>query len=145
MCAVQCSARSGTGRSTRAGTCRAAIRAVRLAAPLQANATLRQRTQLREFVPQAGPSGRGGAAGKPAPKRPAGAITLRTLVDAGLLEPGNKVLYVEYKGAITYGDLTEEGHIFCQGERVEGRRHHGPRPVCVDGVRLQGPLFVSGV
>ncbi|GFR52206.1 hypothetical protein Agub_g14746 [Astrephomene gubernaculifera] len=57
--------------------------------------------------------------GKAAPKRPAGAITLRTLLDAGFLVPGSKVLYVEYKGIITWADLTEEGSIICDGQTFE--------------------------
>ncbi|KXZ47722.1 hypothetical protein GPECTOR_33g604 [Gonium pectorale] len=57
--------------------------------------------------------------GKAAPKRPAGAITLRTLLDAGFLVPGCKVLYVEYKGIITWADLTEDGTIVCDGKSFE--------------------------
>ncbi|GLC49680.1 hypothetical protein PLESTB_000275000 [Pleodorina starrii] len=59
------------------------------------------------------------AKGKAAPKRPAGAITLRTLLDAGFLVPGSKVLYVEYKGLITWADLREEGTIVCDGQTFE--------------------------
>ena len=89
----------------------------------QANATLKQQTQLREFVPQP-VSGKG----KPPPKRPAGAITLRTLVEAGFLDPGPKVLHVEYKGSITYGDLTDEGLIYCAGEEGRGSTKHAQPP-----------------
>lgn len=69
-------------------------------------------------APPKPPAAKGGTGAKPkaAPKRPAGAITLRTLLDAGFLVPGSKVLYVEYKGLITWADLTEEATIMCDGE-----------------------------
>ncbi|KAG2497303.1 hypothetical protein HYH03_004886 [Edaphochlamys debaryana] len=57
--------------------------------------------------------------GKAPPKRPAGAITMRTLLDAGFLMPGQQVLYVEYKGNITWADLTDEGTIVCNGQSFE--------------------------
>ncbi|EFJ49022.1 hypothetical protein VOLCADRAFT_117378, partial [Volvox carteri f. nagariensis] len=77
----------------------------------------------RPAQPQPQPAPRPPAAatvkGKAAPKRPAGAITLRTLLDAGFLVPGSKVLYVEYKGLITWADLTEEATILCEGQAFE--------------------------
>ncbi|GIL62504.1 hypothetical protein Vafri_16714 [Volvox africanus] len=75
------------------------------------------------IAPQPAPLPRGlsasGPKGKAPPKRPAGAITLRTLLDAGFVVPGSKVLYVEYKGLITWADLTEEGSIVCDGQSFE--------------------------
>ncbi|PNW74196.1 hypothetical protein CHLRE_13g589050v5 [Chlamydomonas reinhardtii] len=72
-------------------------------------------------APPKPPAAKGGTGAKPkaAPKRPAGAITLRTLLDAGFLVPGSKVLYVEYKGLITWADLTEEATIMCDGQTFE--------------------------
>ncbi|GIL92564.1 hypothetical protein Vretimale_18977 [Volvox reticuliferus] len=78
---------------------------------------------LARTAPQPAPAPRGNSAtaakGKAPPKRPAGAITLRTLLDAGFVVPGSKVLYVEYKGLITWADLTEEGSIVCDGQSFE--------------------------
>jgi hypothetical protein len=57
----------------------------------------------------------GGTTSKASARRPAGAITMRTLVDAGLLIPGVRVLYVDYKGSSTYADLNQEGQIHHKG------------------------------
>ncbi|KAG1678189.1 hypothetical protein FOA52_016126 [Chlamydomonas sp. UWO 241] len=59
------------------------------------------------------------AGARAAPRRPAGAITMRQLIASGFLEPGVQVVYVEYKGATTHGDLTEAGHIKCNGLTFE--------------------------
>ena len=50
------------------------------------------------------------AAGRP---RPGGGITLKLLIDEGILWPGVNVLTVEYKSNITYGSLAECGRIKC--------------------------------
>lgn len=50
------------------------------------------------------------AAGRP---RPGGGITLKLLIDEGILWPGENVLTVEYKSNITYGSLAECGRIKC--------------------------------
>ena len=50
------------------------------------------------------------AAGRP---RPGGGITLKLLIDEGILFPGENVLTVEYKSNITYGSLAECGRIKC--------------------------------
>lgn len=41
---------------------------------------------------------------------------MKSLVDAGILVPGEEVVYVEYKGHMTRADLTTEGQILCGGE-----------------------------
>ena len=53
--------------------------------------------------------------GKGGPKRPAGAITLRMLVESGILQPGRNVVFVEYKNNLSFGDLTPEGQIAFNG------------------------------
>lgn len=57
------------------------------------------------------------AAAKPrrAPKRPAGLVNLKGLIDEGLMQPGDDVLTVEYKGTITYASLTHDGRIRWKG------------------------------
>ena len=45
--------------------------------------------------------------------------TLQDLIKAGLMEPGQGVLRVEYKGHVFLGDLTPEGSIFYEGELWE--------------------------
>lgn len=50
-----------------------------------------------------------------APKRPAGTVTLRGLIEEGLLAPADDVLTVEYKGMITHASLTAEGRIRFKG------------------------------
>uniref|UniRef100_A0A383WMB0 MPN domain-containing protein n=1 Tax=Tetradesmus obliquus TaxID=3088 RepID=A0A383WMB0_TETOB len=53
------------------------------------------------------------AAAKPrrAPKRPAGLVNLKGLIDEGLMQPGDDVLTVEYKGTLTHASLTHDGRI----------------------------------
>ena len=46
-------------------------------------------------------------------------LTLRDLMKAGLMEPGQGVLRVEYMGHVFLGDLTPEGSIFYEGELWE--------------------------
>lgn len=57
------------------------------------------------------------AAAKPrrAPKRPAGLVNLRSLIDEGLLTPAEDVLTVEYKGTITHATLASDGRIKWKG------------------------------
>ena len=50
--------------------------------------------------------------------RPSGGITLRLLMEEGILEAGEEVLTVEYKGQTTKGTLTEDGRIQC---RINGQ------------------------
>ena len=50
------------------------------------------------------------AAGRP---RPGGGITLKLLIDEGILFPGENCLTVEYKSNITHGSLAECGRIKC--------------------------------
>lgn len=50
------------------------------------------------------------AAGRP---RPGGGISLKLLIDEGILFPGENCLTVEYKSNITYGSLAECGRIKC--------------------------------
>lgn len=59
------------------------------------------------------------AAAKPrrAPKRPAGAVSLRILIDEGVLTPAEDVLTVEYKGTITHASLAPDGRIKWKGVR----------------------------
>ena len=42
---------------------------------------------------------------------PPGGITLKLLIDEGILSPGENVLTVEYKSDIMYGSLTKSGRI----------------------------------
>ncbi|KAK9809210.1 hypothetical protein WJX72_011487 [[Myrmecia] bisecta] len=59
---------------------------------------------------------------KPAPKKRAptgkpragGGLSLKLLIDEGILWPGENVLSVEYKATMTYASLTEEGKILCK-------------------------------
>lgn len=67
------------------------------------------RTQARQFQ-QAKQEAQ--AAPKRAVKR-TGFITLRTLIDDGVLAPGPNVLYVDYKGDSTFANLNEDGTIEC--------------------------------
>lgn len=53
------------------------------------------------------------------PRRPAGAITLKTLLAAGVMSAGERVLTVEYKGRVTWGDLNEFGQIIFEGQSGE--------------------------
>ncbi|KAL3138447.1 hypothetical protein ABBQ32_006237 [Trebouxia sp. C0010 RCD-2024] len=59
---------------------------------------------------RAAPKKRGPTTGRP---RPGGGITLKLLIDEGILFPGENVLTVEYKSNITYGSLAECGRIKC--------------------------------
>lgn len=54
---------------------------------------------------------------RPPPKRPAGAITLGTLLEEGLLRAGPEALSMEYKGTLTFAALTEDGRILWEGEQ----------------------------
>lgn len=54
------------------------------------------------------------------PRRPAGAITIKTLLSAGIMVAGQRVLSVEYKGNTTWGDLNEEGQITFAGQGMGG-------------------------
>ena len=54
-----------------------------------------------------------------APKRPAGSITLKCLIEAEIMQPGVKVLTLEYKGAVTRADLNREGQIRFNGACFE--------------------------
>ena len=60
---------------------------------------------------------------RPPPKRPAGAITLRVLLDEGIIQPGPDALSMEYKGSMTFATLTEDGRILWEG----GGRARGPQ------------------
>lgn len=70
--------------------------------------------QSRAKKQPAAPKQQGGA--RKAPKRPAGTVTLRGLIEEGLLMPADDVLTVEYKGMITHASLTAEGRIRFKGE-----------------------------
>ncbi|KAL0038793.1 hypothetical protein WJX79_008093 [Trebouxia sp. C0005] len=59
---------------------------------------------------RAPPRKRGPTTGRP---RPGGGITLKLLIDEGILWPGENILTVEYKSNITYGSLAECGRIKC--------------------------------
>ena len=48
-----------------------------------------------------------------------GGVTLKSLIDAGLVWPGEDVLSVEYKNVTTLGTLDADGRIICA---VDGRR-----------------------
>ncbi len=50
------------------------------------------------------------AAGKP---RAGGGITLKLLIDEGILQPGDNILSVEYKSSMTYASLEHDGRISC--------------------------------
>lgn len=56
---------------------------------------------------------------RPAPKRPPGAVTLRSLIEDGFLAPGEGNMCVEYKGSITFGDLCADGKIRYKGMTFE--------------------------
>lgn len=47
--------------------------------------------------------------------RPGSGITLKMLVDEGMLTPGVGVLSVEYKGSVTVADLLDDGRIWWKG------------------------------
>jgi hypothetical protein len=51
-----------------------------------------------------------------------GAITMRSLIQAGILIPGEHAVCVEYKGNCTWGDLNLEGQIECGGKSGRVRR-----------------------
>ena len=80
-----------------------------------------------EFRAVATAAGRGSAPGSAAgskvaavrvvsgPRRPAGAITIRTLLEAGLLAAGEGVLSIEYKGSVTWGHLNGAGQLMFEG------------------------------
>mmetsp|Transcript_23369 Transcript_23369/g.51294 ORF Transcript_23369/g.51294 Transcript_23369/m.51294 type:complete len:460 (+) Transcript_23369:175-1554(+) len=57
----------------------------------------------------------GGGPGKGGAKRAGGVVSLKILIEAGILEPGEGVLYVEYKNNVTWGDLMADGQIHYQG------------------------------
>ena len=54
-------------------------------------------------------------AGKP---RAGGGITLRLLIEEGILSPGENVLTVEYKASMTYATLMPDGRISCSVRRL---------------------------
>ncbi len=54
----------------------------------------------------------GGGGGR---ARPGSGITLKMLVEEGMLTPGVGVLSVEYKGSVTVADLLEDGRIWWKG------------------------------
>lgn len=56
---------------------------------------------------------------RPRATRPGGYITLKKLIDAGLLEPGENNLRCEYKGVTSIGTLTLEGRILWEGLAFE--------------------------
>ena len=68
--------------------------------------------RLRRFAEPPEPVCAGGApgAGKP---RAGGGITLRLLIEEGILSPGENVLTVEYKSSMTYATLMPDGRIAC--------------------------------
>ena len=43
----------------------------------------------------------------------AGGITLKLLIDEGILEPGENALTVEYKSSMTSASLAADGRIHC--------------------------------
>ena len=45
--------------------------------------------------------------------RAGGGITLRLLIEEGILAPGEDVLSVEYKSSMTYASLAPDGRIKC--------------------------------
>ncbi|KAK9865967.1 hypothetical protein WJX84_011457 [Apatococcus fuscideae] len=49
----------------------------------------------------------------PGKSRPSGGITLKLLMEEGILKAGEQVLTVEYKGQTTKGTLCEDGRIRC--------------------------------
>lgn len=51
----------------------------------------------------------------PAPRAAGGYVTLKKLLDAGLLQPGTDNLWCEYKGVRSVGSLTPEGRISWEG------------------------------
>jgi hypothetical protein len=55
--------------------------------------------------------------------RVGGGISLRVLLEEGMLRPGEGVLSVEYKGICTYADLLPDGKIACLVGPVAF--HHG--------------------
>lgn len=50
----------------------------------------------------------------------AGGITLKLLIDEGILEPGENVLTVEYKSSMTSASLAGDGRIHCAVRRFFG-------------------------
>lgn len=83
---------------------------------LQAKEGVKERMAAQ---PAGKPKGGGGRA------RPGSGITLKMLVDEGMLTPGVGVLSVEYKGSVTVADLLEDGRIWWKG------RSDGVDPTCV--------------
>lgn len=75
------------------------------------------------------------AAAKPrrAPKRPAGLVNLKGLIDEGLMQPGDDVLTVEYKGTLTHASLTYDGRIRWKGVMWH-KQHHLAQQQHKDGV-----------
>ena len=65
------------------------------------------------------------SAGARAPKRPAAGVTLRTLVEQGVLVAGEGVISMEYKGQQTTASLAEDGRIQWRGAPPHGYR--GPQ------------------
>lgn len=63
-----------------------------------------------------------------APKRPAGVVTLKGLIEEGLLAPADDVLTVEYKGMISHASLTASGQIRFKGK--QGARQHPSCQAC---------------
>eukprot|EP00877_Chromochloris_zofingiensis_P004264 jgi/Chrzof1/13839/Cz08g14140.t1 len=60
---------------------------------------------------------------KRAPKRPAGVVTLRALIDEGLITPAEDVITMEYKGTITHASLADDGRIAWKGKCVTTAWH----------------------
>mmetsp|Transcript_5188 Transcript_5188/g.13216 ORF Transcript_5188/g.13216 Transcript_5188/m.13216 type:complete len:610 (-) Transcript_5188:47-1876(-) len=56
---------------------------------------------------------------RPRATRPGGYVTLKKLLDAGLLQPGTDNLWCEYKGVRSVGSLTPEGRISWEGMLFE--------------------------
>jgi hypothetical protein len=72
---------------------------------------------LQPSKPPAKAAAAAAAVKRPPPKRPAGAITLGTLLEEGLLRAGPEALSMEYKGTLTFAALTEDGRILWEGEQ----------------------------
>lgn len=85
--------------------------------PLSATATAALSSAMPVFAPDKIVKGK--KARSSAPKRPAGAMTLKCLLDAGIIQPGARILTLEYKGAVTRADLNSEGQIKFNGVTFE--------------------------
>ena len=70
-------------------------------------------------------AGGGFGAGKP---RAGGGITLRLLIEEGILSPGENVLTVEYKSQMTYATLMPDGRIACSVSRHPWMPYHSATP-----------------